>query len=47
VQIGLDGGWRASDPSGDLVDREVLDVAVVAGERGGTSAFRHVSRHRT
>ena len=33
AQVGLDGGVCASEPAGDLADRETLFVAVVAGER--------------
>ena len=39
VEVGLDGGFRASEPAGDLGDREVLLVAVVVCECDRSAAL--------
>jgi hypothetical protein len=39
VQVRLDGGLGASQPPGDLPDRETLRIAVVARKRRGAAPF--------
>jgi len=45
VEVGLDGRGRAAEPARDLDDRELLGVAVVAGERGGAAALGYAVEH--
>ena len=48
VQVRLDGGLRASQPTGDLRGRESLVIAIVTRQRSRPSALLHTinSRHR-
>jgi hypothetical protein len=41
IEVGLDGGFRATETSGDLSDREALLVAVVARKRRSPAPFMH------
>ena len=41
VQVGLDGGLGAAQPARDLRDRQVLLVAIVAGQRGLAATLLH------
>jgi len=41
IQVGLDGGFCASEPAGDLADRETLFVAVAAGERRSSPPLQY------
>ena len=46
VEIRLDGGFCASQPTGDLRDRQTLLVAVVAGELRRAAPFGHTVEHQ-
>jgi hypothetical protein len=47
VEIALDGGFCAPQPTSDLGDRQTILVAVVAGELRRAAPFYHAVEHKT